>query len=89
MYQIPWKEYSEIEILEILTMLFRERGFKVYNVHKTDRSGENGADLECSKTGETGKILIAVKKKPGKSDIGQLETLAVPRRKNESLRFLV
>lgn len=65
-----------MEILEILTLLFRERGYKVYNVHKTDRSGENGADLECTKTGETGKILIAVKKKPRKIDTGQLEILA-------------
>lgn len=76
MHQIPWKAYSEMEILEVLTLLFRERGHKVYNVHKTDRSGENGADLECSKTGETGKILIAVKKKPRKIDAGQLKIFA-------------
>lgn len=76
MFQVPWKLYSEMEILEVLTLLFRTRGYKVYNVHKTDRGGENGADLECTKTGETEKILIAVKKKPRKIDVGQLETFA-------------
>lgn len=76
MFQIPWKAYSEMEILEVLTLLFRDRGYEVYNVHKTDRGAENGADLECTRMEETGKILIAVKKKPRKIDIGQLKTFA-------------
>ena len=76
MFQIPWKLYSEIEVLEVLTLLFRNKGYQVYNVHKIDRRGEDGADLECTKPGETEKLLIACKKKPGKIDVGQLQTLA-------------
>ena len=72
MIQIPWKEYSELEIIEVLCSLFKDKGYKTYNVHKTDRSGEKGADIECSKFGETEKLLVAVKKKPGKNDTGQL-----------------
>jgi hypothetical protein len=73
MFQIQWKTYSESEILEILTDLFREKGYDVYNIHKTDRRGENGIDMECTKTAENQKVTIAVKKKPNKSDIGQLQ----------------
>jgi hypothetical protein len=76
MFQIQWKLYSESEVLEILTELFRAKGYDVYNVHKTDRSGENGVDMECTKTAESQKITIAVKKKPNKSDIGQLQEFA-------------
>ena len=65
-----------MEVLEVLTLLFRERGYEVYNVHKTDRGAENGADLECARMEETGKILVAVKKKPRKIDIGQLKAFA-------------
>jgi NADH dehydrogenase FAD-containing subunit len=36
MYQVPWKEYSEEEIQEILAFLFRGEGYDVYNAHKTD-----------------------------------------------------
>jgi hypothetical protein len=73
MFQIEWKLYSESEILEILTDLFREKGYEVYNIHKTDRRGENGIDMECTKTAENQKVTIAVKKKPNKNDIGQLQ----------------
>ena len=76
MFQIPWHKYSEEEIQEVLTLLYRERGYEVYNVHKVDRRGEEGADLECTRPGETDKILIAVKKKPQQKDIKQLNTLA-------------
>jgi len=86
MIQIPWADYSEIEILEVLSLLFRKRGYQVYNVHKIDRSGEDGADLECSKTGETEKILVAVKKKPRKNDVGQLKTFA---KRSENMKIYV
>lgn len=72
MFQIPWQLYSEEEIQEVLTTLYRERGYEVYNVHKIDRRGEKGEDLECTRPGEADKILIAVKKKPQKKDIAQL-----------------
>jgi len=72
MHQIPWVKYSEEEIQDVIQRLFKLRGYHVSNLHKADRRGEKGADLECIKSGETEKILIAVKKKPGKSDILQL-----------------
>jgi len=75
MYQVPWYKYSEEEVQEVLTYLFKRRGYDIYNVHKVDRRGEVGADLECTKPAETDKLLIAVKKKPGKKDIYQLERL--------------
>jgi len=76
MFQIQWKLYSESEVLEILTELFRAKGYDVYNAHKTDRSNENGIDMQCTKTAENQKITIDVKKKPNKSDIGQLQEFA-------------
>jgi len=76
MFQIPWKMYSESEILEVLTAIFRDKGYEVYNIHKTDRRGEQGVDIECTKPAENEKVLLAVKKKPEKSDIGQLEDFA-------------
>jgi hypothetical protein len=45
-------------------------------LHKIDRRGEDGVDIECSRQGENGKILISVKKKPQQKDIAQLEKLA-------------
>lgn len=76
MFQIPWKLYSESEILEVMTEIFKLRGFNVYNIHKTDRRGEEGIDLECTKTGENEKLILAAKKKPEKMDIGQLRDFA-------------
>ena len=75
MYQVPWKEYSEEEIQLELAHLFRRKGYDVYNAHQADRRGEMGADLECSRPAETGKVLISVKKRPQQKDILQLETL--------------
>lgn len=68
--------YSEPEVLEVLTEIFRDKGYKVYNIHKTDRRGEQGVDMECTKPAENEKVLLTVKKKPEKSDIGQLEDFA-------------
>jgi hypothetical protein len=76
MFQIPWKLYSESEILEVITEIFKEKGYKVYNIHKTDRRGEEGVDLECTKTAENEKVILAAKKKPEKSDVGQLRDFA-------------
>jgi hypothetical protein len=76
MYQVPWKDYSEEEIQEIVAFLFRCEGYDVYNAHKTDRRGEVGADLECTKPAEADMALIGIKKKPQQKDIHQLETLA-------------
>jgi hypothetical protein len=76
MYNIPWKLYSEEEIQEVLTYLFSQKGYEVYNLHKVDRSGEDGVDLECNKEGETEKLLIAVKVHPRSKDVEQLKKLA-------------
>lgn len=76
MYQVPWKEYSEEEIQEILAFLFRGEGYDVYNAHKADRRGETAADLECTRPAEADRVLIAIKKKPMQKDIYQLQTLA-------------
>jgi hypothetical protein len=75
-YQVPWKEYSEEEIQQTLSYLFKCKGYNVYNAHKADRRGEMGADLECTRPAEAEKILVSVKKKPQQKDILQLETLA-------------
>jgi len=75
MYQIPWERYSEEEIQEVLTALFKEKGYEVYNIHKVDRRGEQGVDLECKRPGETDKILIGVKKNPRQKDVAQLNKL--------------
>jgi len=76
MFQIPWKLYSESEILEVLTEIFKVKGYHVYNIHKTDRRGEEGVDLECAKPAENQKIILAAKKQPGKTDVGQLKEFA-------------
>ncbi|HVP93237.1 MAG TPA: restriction endonuclease [Acidobacteriota bacterium] len=73
MFQIQWKLYSESEILEVLTEVFNGKGYEVYNIHKTDRRGEKGIDIECNKTAENQKVIIAVKKNPKKRDISQLQ----------------
>lgn len=76
MFQVPWKLYSESEILEVLTEIFRVKGYRVYNIHKTDRRGEQGVDLECAKPAENQKVILAVKKQPRKADVGQLKEFA-------------
>jgi len=75
-YSIPWKDYSEEEVQYFLEYIYKRRGYQVYDIHKADRRGEDGADLECIKKGESETLLIAVKKKPAKKDIQQLRDLA-------------
>lgn len=74
-YQVPWKEYSEKEIQEIVAFLFRTQGYNVHKAHKK-KGTEAAADLECVRSSETDKILIRIKKKPQQKNIHQLETLA-------------
>ncbi len=75
-YAIPWNDYSEEEVQYFLEYIFKRRGYQVYNIHKADRRGEDGADLECIKKGEAETLLVAVKKKPAKKDIQQLRDLS-------------
>lgn len=76
MISIPWELYSEEEVQEVLELLFSQRGYDVYNLHKVDRGGEVGVDLECTRKGETEKLLVAVKKCPRSKDVPQLRMLA-------------
>jgi hypothetical protein len=57
-------------------VLFEQRGYDPYNIHKIDRAGEAGVDIECTRKGETEKLLIAVKKRPSSKDIAQLNMFA-------------
>ncbi len=59
MFQVPWKLYSETEILGVLTEIFRAKGYNVYNIRKTDRRGELGVDMECTKPAENQKVILA------------------------------
>jgi hypothetical protein len=72
MFQVPWGDYSEEEILELVSIMFKKKGFSVYNIHKLDRRMEDGIDIECKKSPEEARTIIAVKKKPEKKDVGQL-----------------
>ena len=76
MSNIPWIQYSEEEVQAVLTVLFRRRGYAVYNIHKMDKVGEKGIDLECRREGEKDRIIIAVKKKPRSKDVSQLRQFA-------------
>lgn len=73
---IPWENYSEEEVQKFIELMFRTRGFEVYNAHEIDRRGEGGGDLIITRKGEVEKLYVAVKRKPGKSDINQLKELA-------------
>jgi hypothetical protein len=73
---IPWNNFSEVEIHALLKVHFESLGFGIIWRHKDDPANENGVDLECTSIKDNSKILIAVKKKPKKEDIGQLLELS-------------
>lgn len=73
---IPWNKFSEVEIQGILKIHFERLGFKVVWRHLEDPANENGIDLECTHIQNHKKIIIAVKKKPNKPDLGQLLQLS-------------
>lgn len=64
---------DEFKLQDILTEVYENKGWQVKNMHKVDPRSENGADLEVSEGKEL--ILVAVKDKPAKKDIGQLRRL--------------
>jgi len=78
---IPWRDYTEEEILLLLQGLFETEVYDVYNAHFSDRASEKGADLLLSKNGET--YAIAVKIKPAKKDIYQMIELSEREEKNK------
>jgi len=71
--QISWEDFSEGEIHLLLSRFFEDEGYKVYNVHRIQRSEEKGCDLIVEKSGS--KIAIAVKKRPVSKDRIQLRDL--------------
>lgn len=70
------EKYSEDELKTIIKLYYTERDYFVDDLHEADRRGEKGADLIVYRRGEAEKIAIAIKVKPKKSDIYQLQELA-------------
>jgi hypothetical protein len=73
---ILWEKYSEDELRTIVKLYYTNNGFCVDDLHEADKRGEKGADLMIYKSGEAEKTAIALKVKPTKSDIYQLQELA-------------
>ncbi len=73
---IPWPSFSEVEIQAILKLHFEILGFSVIWRHKEDPANEKGIDLECRRDSDGKKIIVAVKKKPKKNDLGQVLELS-------------
>ena len=74
--EIPWNNFSEVEIQGILKIYFESAGFEVIWRHVEDPANEKGIDLECIHKIDHKKVLIAVKKKPKVSDLGQVLQLS-------------
>ncbi len=73
---IPWPSFSEVEIQAILKLHFEILGFSVIWRHREDPANEKGIDLECRRDSDGKKIIVAVKKKPKKNDLGQVLELS-------------
>ena len=69
-----WDRCTEDYIIQCLQELYSKKGYATKNFHADDRVHELGTDLECVKGEE--RIGFAVKKKPRKSDIKQLNAFA-------------
>ena len=67
-------DLDEEEVQDLIQNAFENDGWKVRNLHKSDRGHEEGVDLICERQGK--KRLIAVKLRPEKQDIEQLDVLA-------------
>jgi len=72
--QIPWENFEEEEIHKVLTIFFEENNWKVYSIHKIQKSIEKGADLLVH--ADSKKIAISVKMKPRAKDRSQLFDLS-------------
>jgi hypothetical protein len=73
---IPWPSFSEVEIQAILKLHFEILGFSVIWRHREDPANEKGIDLECRRDSDGKQIIVAVKKKPKKGDLGQVLELS-------------
>src|SRR3990172_2418869 len=71
--EIPWPQFKEDEIIFLLMEHFSSLRFTTFSPHFADPSHERGVDLEAKK--RTGRILVAIKKRPQNSDRGQLRDL--------------
>ncbi|MHA1748909.1 MAG: hypothetical protein ACTSYF_09760, partial [Promethearchaeota archaeon] len=85
---ILWDKYSEDEIRNIIKIHYKWRGYKIIDLHESDRRGERGADLVVWKPSEAEKIAIAIKIKPKKQDIYQLEELSKREEKEKKYIFI-
>jgi hypothetical protein len=74
---------TEETIQDFITEAHQNEGWSVKNVHKKDRRHERGADLIAKNQGK--RRLIAMKKKPGKGDLKQLEMLHSRKKEGELL----
>lgn len=66
-----WNDNDETKIQDCIEEVYSNKGYDVKNFHQSDRRNEDGIDLLCKMDNE--KIGFAVKIKPGKKDIDQLE----------------
>ena len=85
---IRWNKYSEDEIRNILKIHYDEMGYIVNDLHKADRRGEKGADLIIFKKNEAEKTAIAIKIKPKKSDLYQLNELSEREEKHKKYIYV-
>ncbi|MCX6818194.1 MAG: hypothetical protein NTU57_05050 [Candidatus Aenigmarchaeota archaeon] len=73
-FQKIWIKRKEEDIHDCLKKAYVKLGYEVNNIHASDRSHENGIDLECINAEEI--IHIQAKLKPVSSDIKQLKNFA-------------
>jgi len=67
-----WSKVEELEILDCIEEVYSRKRYSTKNYHRADRRHELGVDLLCKKDNE--QIAFAVKKKPRKEDIRQLNS---------------
>ncbi len=70
-----WTNREETDVHICLEEAYTKYGFKVKNFHRDDRTNEKGKDILCTKEGVEN-VAFAVKKKPKKDDIEQLQDFA-------------
>jgi hypothetical protein len=73
--EIPWPDFSELEIQTLLKIHFESLGYTIRWCHNEDAQHERGIDLDCANN-EGNRIVVAVKKDPKTEDIAQLLDLS-------------
>ena len=82
-----WDRSTEDDIINCLQEVYLKRGYVTKNFHATDRIHELGTDLECAKGKD--KIAFAVKKKPRKHDIKQLNSFATTTKNKKAIYVFI